>query len=130
MENVVSDFYKFIDLLKQITIDRSDDETMVDFYIADDLIVEDFINNVKYQLDDDDLEVLNTEIKSVTDFESFITSDDARSIIHAICTASYCTWLGVKITDDTRVVDGRHTYYFHWNGLGLDTEHDSDIDLG
>ena len=130
MENMGSDFYTLVDLLKQITIDRSDDETMVDFYIADDRIVDDFLSNVKYQLDDDDLEKLDEEIKSIADFESFITSEEARSIIHAICTASYCTWRGVKITDDTRVVDGRHTYYFHWNGLGLDTEHDSDIDLG
>ena len=119
-----------LDLLKQITIDRSDDETMVDYYISNESDSELFIKNIKSLLIEDDWCILEKEASSDKDFKQFLASDEGREFLHTVCEAAYCTWRGIIIDDNTRVCESIYTYYIHWNGPGVESQYESDIDLG
>ena len=122
------------DLLRNITIDRSDEETMVDYYLSQYLNQESesemFIENIKSILCDPDCTILNKEVNTDEDFEMFLASDEGQEFIQAVCEAAYCTWRGIVIDDDTRICEDRYTYYIHWNGTGVESQYESDIDLG
>ena len=119
-----------IDLLRQTTIDRSDNETMVDYYISDKSNSELFVKNIKSILTKDDWCILDKEVSCDTDFKQFLASDEGREFLHIVCEAAYCTWRGIIIDDDSRVCESRYIYYIHWNGTGVESQYESDIDLG
>ena len=121
---------KIIDLLKQITIDRSDEETMIDLYIADEYKIYSFIDNIKSLLLEEDWSILDKEIDSPSEFEEFISTESGQELLQVICEAAYCCWQGIVIDDDTRVCEETYTYFVHWNGLGIESQYESDIDLG
>ena len=121
---------KIIDLLKQITIDRSDEETMIDLYIADEYKIYSFIDNIKSLLLEEDWTILDNEINSLSEFEEFLSTESGQELLSAICEAAYCCWQGIVIDDDTRVCEETYTYFVHWNGLGIESQYESDIDLG
>ena len=101
------------DLLRKITIDRSDEETMVDYYLSQSLNQESesemFIENIKSILCDSDCNILNKEVNTDEDFEMFLASDEGQEFIQAVCEAAYCTWRGIVIDDDTRICEDRYT---------------------
>ena len=121
---------KIIDLLKQITIDRSDEETMIDLYIADEYKIYSFIDNIKSLLLEEDWTILDNEINSSSEFEEFLSTESGQELLSAICEAAYCCWQGIVIDDDTRVCEETYIYFIHWNGLGIESQYESDIDLG
>ena len=121
---------KVSDLLRQITIDRSDDETMIDCYLREDYITEPFISNIKSLLMEEDWVILDKEINSSGEFEEFLSTESGQELLRTACRAAYCCWRGIVIDDNTRVCERTYTYYIHWNGIGVESQHECDIDLG
>lgn len=132
MENHFEEKIILEDLLRQVTIDRSDEETMIDYYlyIGDEEEIDVFIENIKHLLLEDDWSILNKEFKSETDFNEFLSSETGQELLQVVCEAAYCCWQDITINDDTRVCEDKFTYFIHWNGIGVESEYTSDIDLG
>lgn len=127
---MTTDVITIEDLLRKITIDRSDDETMVDLYLAEKDESDFFINNIKHILVEEDWSILKTEILSDAELNSFLVTESGHEFVKAVCEAAYCTWEGIVVNEDTRVCEPVYRYYLHWNGTGVDSEYECDIDLG
>ena len=81
-------------------------------------------------LNAEDWSILDKEIDSPSEFEEFISTESGQELLQVICEAAYCCWQGIVIDDDTRVCEETYTYFIHWNGLGIESQYESDIDLG
>jgi hypothetical protein len=103
---------------------------MIDLYIAEDYEIKPFINNIKSLLLEEDWSILAREIDSSTDFENFLSTEEGNYLLRAVCEAAYCYWRGIIINENTRVCENVYTYYIHWNGIGVESQYKSDIDLG
>lgn len=110
---------------------ETDDEVYYDAENADDDEKERFINNIKAQMIEEEVEVFESLIwKSAEEFTEYLdNAPDEFNLAQMIVAAAYCTRNYIEIDEDTCMYEDEQQYYFN-DCMDFHYEIEIDIDLG
>lgn len=123
--------FTLIDKLCDSFIVETDDEVYYDAENADDDEKERFINNIKAQMVEEEVEVFESLIwKSAEEFTEYLdNAPDEFNLAQMIVAAAYCTRNYIEIDEDTSLYEDEQQYYFN-DCMDFHYEIEIDIDLG
>lgn len=123
--------FTLIEKMCDAFIVETDDEVYYDAESADDDEKELFINNIKGQMMEEEVEVFESLVWEDADafIEYLENSPDEFHLAQMIVAAAYCTREGIEIDEDTCLYEDDQLYYFN-DCMDLHYEIEIDIDLG
>lgn len=123
--------YPLIDKLREAFIVETDDEVYYDAESASEYAQDRFINNIKAQMTEDEIEVFESlQWNGAEAFTRYLEDcPDDFDLRQKIITAAYCTRQCIDIDDDTRLCVDDQLYYFN-DCMDFHFEYEVDIDLG
>ena len=123
--------FTLIEKMCDAFIVETDDEVYYDAESADDDEKELFINNIKGQMMEEEVEVFESLVWEDADafIEYLENSPDEFHLAQMIVAAAYCTREGIEIDEDTCLYEDEQLYYFN-DCMDLHYEIEIDIDLG
>ena len=130
-ENSSEEEYPLIEKLRKAFIVETDDEVYYDAESADEYTQDQFINNIKAQMTDDEVEAFESlQWKGAEAFTNYLEDcPDDFDLRQMIITAAYCTRQCMDIDDDTRLYVDEQLYYFN-DCRDFHYKYEVDIDLG
>ena len=130
-ENSSEEEYPLIEKLRKAFIVETDDEVYYDAESADEYTQDQFINNIKAQMTDDEVEAFESlQWKGAEAFTNYLEDcPDDFDLRQMIITAAYCTRQCMDIDDDTRLYVDEQLYYFN-DCRDFHHKYEADIDLG
>ncbi len=123
--------YPLIDKLREAFIVETDDEVYYDAESASEYAQDRFINNIKAQMTEDEIEVFESlQWNGAEAFTRYLEDcPDDFDLRQMIITAAYCTRQCIDIDDDTRLCVDEQLYYFN-DCMDFYHKYETDIDLG
>lgn len=130
-DNISEEEYPLIEKLREAFIVETDDEVYYDAESADEYTQDQFINNIKAQMTDDEVEAFESlQWKGAEAFTNYLEDcPDDFDLRQMIITAAYCTRQCMDIDDDTRLYVDEQLYYFN-DCRDFHHKYEADIDLG
>lgn len=132
-ENSSDEEYPLIEKLRDAFIVETDYEVYYDAETADEYKKDQFINNIKAQMTDDEVVVFESlQWEGAEAFTKYLEDcPDDFDLRDMIITAAYCSLWDINIDDDddTRLYEDKQLYYFN-DCMDFHYEYEMDIDFG